>query len=109
MLRALVFVGCATSTTALQLGFSATTQVAHASLSRRVPVHAMTSTEVDDDFTPESAEGLPSTLSSTPAMTDPQSKTSEIICDFPGCDQNGRVLGGLAAIELFKWWPIKVN
>eukprot|EP00326_Haptolina_ericina_P031632 CAMPEP_0181251220 /NCGR_PEP_ID=MMETSP1096-20121128/46758_1 /TAXON_ID=156174 ORGANISM="Chrysochromulina ericina, Strain CCMP281" /NCGR_SAMPLE_ID=MMETSP1096 /ASSEMBLY_ACC=CAM_ASM_000453 /LENGTH=85 /DNA_ID=CAMNT_0023348783 /DNA_START=84 /DNA_END=341 /DNA_ORIENTATION=- len=29
------------------------------------------------------------------------------VCDFPGCDSNGRVLGGLAAIELFSWWPIK--
>ena len=29
------------------------------------------------------------------------------LCDFPGCDQNGRVMGGLAAIELFSWWPIK--
>ena len=24
-----------------------------------------------------------------------------------GCNGNGRVLGGLAAIELFSWWPIK--
>ena len=30
-------------------------------------------------------------------------------CDFPGCDGNGRAIGGLAAIELFSWWPIKVR
>ena len=28
------------------------------------------------------------------------------MCDEPGFD-NGRIMGGLAAIELFKWWPIK--
>ena len=28
-------------------------------------------------------------------------------CDFPGCDGNGRAMGGLAAIPLFEWWPIK--
>ena len=28
-------------------------------------------------------------------------------CDFPGCDGNGRAIGGLAAFELTKWWPIK--
>jgi hypothetical protein len=26
---------------------------------------------------------------------------------FAGCDGNGRVMGGLAAIPLFEWWPIK--
>ena len=30
-------------------------------------------------------------------------------CDFPGCDGRGRALGGLAAIPLFSWWPIKVH
>ena len=30
-------------------------------------------------------------------------------CDFPGCDGSGRALGGLAAIPLFSWWPIKVH
>jgi hypothetical protein len=29
------------------------------------------------------------------------------VCDFPGCDGNGRAIGGLAAIPLFEWWPIK--
>ena len=28
-------------------------------------------------------------------------------CDFPGCDGRGRALGGLGAIPLFSWWPIK--
>ena len=28
-------------------------------------------------------------------------------CDFPGCDGSGRAIGGLAAIPLFEWWPIK--
>ena len=28
------------------------------------------------------------------------------LCDYPGCDK-GRVMGGLGAMELFKWWPIK--
>ena len=31
----------------------------------------------------------------------------KVWCDFPGCDQNGRAIGGLAAIPLFEWWPIK--
>ena len=31
------------------------------------------------------------------------------LCDFPGCDSRGRVMGGLGATELFKWWPIKVR
>lgn len=31
------------------------------------------------------------------------------VCDFPGCDQNGRAMGGLGAIPLFSWWPIKVR
>lgn len=30
-------------------------------------------------------------------------------CDFPGCDGRGRALGGLGAIPLFSWWPIKVS
>ena len=30
-------------------------------------------------------------------------------CDFPGCDGRGRALGGLAAIPLFSWWPIRVH
>lgn len=30
-------------------------------------------------------------------------------CDFPGCDGRGRALGGLGAIPLFSWWPIKVR
>ena len=29
------------------------------------------------------------------------------VCDFPGCDGNGRAIGGLGAIPLFEWWPIK--
>ena len=29
------------------------------------------------------------------------------LCDYPGCDGDGRVMGGLAATELFQWWPIK--
>ena len=37
------------------------------------------------------------------ADSTPQRRT----CDFPGCDGNGRAIGGLAAIELFSWWPIK--
>ena len=28
-------------------------------------------------------------------------------CDFPGCDGAGRAIGGLGAIPLFAWWPIK--
>ena len=27
-------------------------------------------------------------------------------CDYPGC-VDGRVMGGLGAIPLFSWWPIK--
>ena len=30
------------------------------------------------------------------------------LCDFPGCDSNGRVQGGLGAMKFFEWWPIKV-
>ena len=26
---------------------------------------------------------------------------------YPGCDGDGRVIGGLGAIPLFEWWPIK--
>ena len=33
----------------------------------------------------------------------------EWYCDYPGCDQKGRAMGGLAAIPLFEWWPIKVS
>ena len=29
-------------------------------------------------------------------------------CDYPGC-VDGRVMGGIGAVELFKWWPIKVG
>ena len=29
-------------------------------------------------------------------------------CSVQGCE-DGRIMGGLAAIELFKWWPIKVR
>lgn len=30
-------------------------------------------------------------------------------CDYPGCNDTGRILGGLAATTLFAWWPIKVR
>ena len=31
------------------------------------------------------------------------------LCDYPGCDNRGRVMGGLGATYLFQWWPIKVR
>lgn len=37
---------------------------------------------------------------------EPAPPAPEPACDFPGC-VDGRVMGGLAAIELFEWWPIK--
>ena len=39
---------------------------------------------------------------------EPAPPPPEPACDFPGC-VDGRVMGGLAAIELFAWWPIKVS
>lgn len=29
-------------------------------------------------------------------------------CDEPGCDGYGQILGGLAAMPMFDWWPIKI-
>ena len=40
------------------------------------------------------------------ANVPPPEPPPEPVCDFPGC-VNGRVMGGLAATELFAWWPIK--
>lgn len=34
-------------------------------------------------------------------------ETGGPLCDFPGCDDRGRVMGGLGATYLFQWWPIK--
>jgi hypothetical protein len=46
------------------------------------------------------------------AAADPPPSRSEALpsppsCDYPGC-VDGRVVGGLGAIPLFDWWPIKV-
>ena len=43
-----------------------------------------------------------------PTMGDSVPKVFNPGCEFPGCDGNGRVMGGLGAIPLFSWWPIKV-
>ena len=53
----------------------------------------------------EAAPDEPGTAASTAEGT----ADLQIDCDFPGCDGKGRAMGGLAAIELFSWWPIKVR
>ncbi len=52
----------------------------------------------DDDAPPTPVDEE----SATTAATEPSSTP---ICST--CDGSGRILGGLAAIELFAWWPIK--
>ena len=42
-----------------------------------------------------------------PAAPEDAGPPTRRTCDFPGCDGNGRAIGGLAAISLFEWWPIK--
>ncbi|KAL1528562.1 hypothetical protein AB1Y20_009905 [Prymnesium parvum] len=43
-------------------------------------------------------------VNDSPMVDDPP---TERVCSFPGCDGNGRVLGGLAAWGPTSWWPIK--
>ena len=48
----------------------------------------------------------------SPPPEDQDASAEEILppkCTYPGCDGQGRVLGGLAAIDAFAWWPIKVS
>ena len=44
-----------------------------------------------------------------PAAAEPPAVWDPAQCDYPGCEGNGRVMGGLGAIPLFAWWPIKVR
>ena len=41
-----------------------------------------------------------------PAAPEEPAPPPDDTCDFPGC-VDGRVMGGLAAIDAFAWWPIK--
>ena len=51
------------------------------------------------------AEEVPA-ADAEPVMSTYEQLTGSV-CDFPGCDGNGRAIGGLAAIEMLSWWPIK--
>ena len=43
-----------------------------------------------------------------PQRSEPLPSPLPPACDYPGC-VDGRVMGGLAAIDAFQWWPIKVT
>lgn len=43
-----------------------------------------------------------------PAPSVPVAEPPQVTCDYPGC-VDGRVMGGLGAIPLFAWWPIKAR
>eukprot|EP00965_Chrysotila_dentata_P253276 6211164-Pleurochrysis_carterae.AAC.1 len=77
---------------------------------------APTTSDETVESKPTDADGAPHDASEMPVAVEAESNAPPTSCAFcgaseayPGCNGEGRVMGGLAAIELFNWWPIKVR